>query len=167
MQSQTAVVVGATGLIGSSVVETLLNDTTFEKVRILVRKTLAVTNPKLEVQVVDFNNINELSEKIGKGDSIFCCVGTTQKKVKGDLEAYRKVDHDIPVNTAKIGLAKGFRKYLLVSSVGANEKASNFYLKLKGEVEKEIAAMPFESIHIFQPSMLMGERKEVRLGELI
>src|SRR5690242_8899902 len=167
MQSQTAVVIGATGLIGSNVVKTLLNDAAFEKVIVLVRKSFAVADAKLELQFVDFNNIDDLSQKIGKGDSIFCCVGTTQKKVKGDLNEYRKVDHDIPVNTARIALSKGFKKYLLVSSVGANANASNFYFKLKGEVEEEISAMPFESVHIFQPSMLMGERKEFRFGEVI
>jgi uncharacterized protein YbjT (DUF2867 family) len=167
MQSQTAVVIGATGLIGSKVVETLLKDTAFDRVRILVRKAFPVTSTKLEVQFVDFNNTGDLSQKIGKGDAIFCCVGTTQKKVKGDLNAYRKVDYDIPVNTARIALTNSFKKYLLVSSVGANAKSSNFYLKLKGEVEEEISAMLFESIHIFQPSMLLGQRKEFRFGELI
>jgi len=167
MQSQTAVVIGATGLIGSKAVETLLRDTAFDKVRILVRKAFPVTNTKLEVQFVDFNNTDDLSQKIGKGDAIFCCVGTTQKKVKGDLNAYRKVDYDIPVNTARIALTNSFKKYLLISSVGATAKSSNFYLKLKGEVEEEISAMPFESIHIFQPSMLLGQRKEFRFGELI
>ena len=111
MQSQTAVVIGATGLIGSKAVETLLRDTAFDKVRILVRKAFPVTNTKLEVQFVDFNNTDDLSQKIGKGDAIFCCVGTTQKKVKGDLNAYRKVDYDIPVNTARIALTNSFKKY--------------------------------------------------------
>jgi len=163
----TAVVVGATGLIGSNLVNTLLNDASFERVKVLVRKTFPVSNPKLEVLVIDFNNTNDLSQKIGTGDSIFCCIGTTQKKVKGDLNMYRKIDYDIPVNITGIASVNGFKKYLLVSSVGANAKSSNFYLKLKGEVEEEISTMRFESIHIFQPSMLLGQRKEFRFGERV
>jgi uncharacterized protein YbjT (DUF2867 family) len=167
MQSQTAVVIGATGLTGSHVVEVLLNDAAFHKIRVLVRKTFAVTHPKLEVQIVDFNNVNDVKVKMGKGDCMFCCVGTTQRNVKGDKDAYRKVDYDIPVNTARLASEAGFKKYLLVSAVGANAKSSAFYLKLKGEVEQAVSSFPFESIHIFQPSMLLGKRREFRLGELI
>ena len=83
MQSQTAVVIGATGLIGGHVVEELLNDETFSKVRVLVRKPYLITHPKLEIKMADFNNVNDYGPKMGEGDCIFCCVGTTQQKVKG------------------------------------------------------------------------------------
>ncbi|MBA4139442.1 MAG: NAD(P)H-binding protein, partial [Segetibacter sp.] len=164
MQPLTAIVLGATGLIGGQLVERLLNDDDFEKVKILVRRPVELANKKLEVQIVNFDNLADFRAKLGSGDCIFCCIGTTQKQVKGDKTAYRKVDFDIPVNAAKMGKDAGFKKYLLVSSVGAKASARNFYLKLKGEVEKAIAEQHFESFHVFRPSMLLGDRKEVRLG---
>lgn len=165
MNQQTAVVIGATGLIGQVVVEILLKDPSFNKVRILVRAKTGLTNPKLEEKIVDFNDMDDFSKKFGKGDVIFSCVGTTQKKVQGDKAAYKKVDFDIPVNAAKIGIENGFKKFMLVSSVGADENSKNFYLKLKGETENSLKAFPFESIGFFQPSILLGERNEYRSGE--
>lgn len=117
--------------------------------------------------MVNFDSHKEFRSKLGSGDCIFCCIGTTQNKVKGDKNAYRKVDFDIPVNAAKMGKDAGFKNYLLVSSVGANARSSNFYLQLKGEVEKKIAELNFASFHVFRPSILLGERKEFRLGEII
>jgi uncharacterized protein YbjT (DUF2867 family) len=167
MKPLTAVVLGATGLIGERLVTELLKDNAFEKVRILVRRPVDITNPKLEVQIVNFNNLVEFREKLGKGDCIFCCIGTTQKQVKGDKAAYRKVDFDIPLNAAKMAKDAGFKNYLLVSAVGANVSSNNFYLRLKGEVEKAISEQQFESFHVFRPSILLGKRKELRPAELI
>lgn len=167
MQPMNAVVLGATGLIGEQLTQQLLNDSAFSKVRILVRKPVNLSHPKLEVEIVNFENPAAFRNKLGQGNCIFCCVGTTQKKVKGDKVAYRKVDFDIPVNAAKIANDAGFTNYLLVSAVGANAHASNFYLKLKGKVEDEIAALHFDSFHTFRPSVLLGERKEFRFGEII
>ncbi len=167
MEAQTAVVLGATGLIGKCLIKELVNDSTFSTIKILVWKPLPVSHPKLVVQIVDFNNLEEVTIKMGNGDCIFCSVGTTQQKVKGNKDAYRKVDYDIQMDAARIGIAAGFKKFLLVSAVGANATSGNFYLRLKGEVEKEISTIPFESIHIFQPSVLLGKRNEFRAGELI
>lgn len=126
MATKTAVVIGASGLIGDLVTKKLLNDPDFLKVRILVRKPINLYHDKLETAVTDFNNLTDFSEKMGTGDCLFCCVGTTQKKVKGDKNAYRKVDYDIPVNGAKIGIALKFKQFLLVSAVGADADATNF-----------------------------------------
>ena len=167
MDKQTAVIIGATGLIGSLLVETLLNDDSFEKIRVLVRRPYEKQHPKLEVCVLDFNNLDDYANKLGIGDSIFCCIGTTQKKVNGDKAAYRKIDYDIAVNAAILGKKAGFTKYLLVSSLGADANAKGFYLKLKGEVETKIASIGFASFHIFRPSFLLGSRNEVRTGESI
>lgn len=167
MQSLTAVVLGATGLIGEQVVRQLLADTTFSKVRILVRRPVKLSHPKLEVEIVNFENFTEYRRRVGSGDCIFCCIGTTQKKVKGDKNAYRKIDVNIPVNAAKMGKDAGFTKYLLVSAVGADAHAKNFYLRLKGEAEREISDLNFNSFHAFRPSILLGERKEFRLAESI
>ena len=167
MQRQTAVVIGATGLIGSRLVELLVNDNAFSEVRILTRRSVSISHPKLAVQVVAFDNFHELKEKIGTCHSLFCCVGTTRKKVAGDKVAYRKVDFAIPVNSAHAAIENGVRRYLLVSSIGANPDSDNFYLKLKGETEQAITRLPFESMHIFRPSLLLGDRKEFRAGERI
>lgn len=163
----TAVVLGATGLVGEQLVRQLLNDTAFSKVRILVRRRVELSHPKLEAGIVNFENLVDYRKKLDHGDCIFCCIGTTLKKVKGDKKAYHKIDVEIPVNAAKMAKDAGFTKYLLVSSVGADARSKNFYLKLKGEVEREIAAVNFNSFHVFRPSMLLGERKEFRLAELI
>lgn len=167
MQAQTAVVLGATGLIGSLLTELLLNDPAFKSVRVLVRKPYSTQHAKLDVQLVSFDDINGFKNKLGTGDCIFCCVGTTQKKVKGDKAAYRRVDYDIPVNAARLASEAGFTKYLLVSAAGANAGSMNFYARLKGDVENAVKTFPFKSIHIFQPSILFGNRQEFRLGELI
>ncbi len=165
MQSLTAAVLGATGFIGEQLVQQLLSDTAFSKVRILVRRPVKLSHPKLEVEIVNFDNLTEYRHKLGRGDCIFCCIGTTQKKVKGDKNAYRKIDVDIPVNAAKMGKDAGFTNYLLVSAVGADAHSKNFYLRLKGEAEREIADLKFNSFHTFRPSILLGERKEFRLAE--
>lgn len=167
MQSLTAVVLGATGFIGEQLVQQLLNDAAFSKVRILVRRPVKLSHPKLEAEIVNFDNLAEYRYKLGRGDCIFCCIGTTQKKVKGDKNAYRKIDVDIPVNAAKMGKDAGFTNYLLVSAVGADAHSKNFYLRLKGEVEREIADLKFKSFHSFRPSILLGERKEFRLAEFL
>ena len=167
MTDQKAVVLGATGLIGSQVVDELLKDDSFSIVKVLTRRSLSIIHPKLLQEIVDFTNIDEYTDKFGQGDVIFCCVGTTQKNVKGDRLAYRKVDYDIPVNAAAIGISNNFKKFMIVSSVGADAGSSNFYLQLKGETENALKEFPFESIGIFQPSILLGNRAEVRAGEKV
>lgn len=167
MKEQTAVVIGATGLIGNHLINELLNDDDFTIIRILVRKPIAIQNPKLQQEVVDFNDENNFSEKVGSGDAIFCCVGTTIKKVKGDLKEYEKVDLHIPVNAAKIGVTNNFSKYLVISSAGANAKSKNFYLRIKGQMENAVKQFPYNRISIFRPGQLLGNRNEYRRGEKI
>lgn len=167
MEEQTAVVIGATGLIGGYLVNELLNDEQFSIIRILVRKQLPIEHPKLQQQVIDFTNITDYKNKFGNGDVIFCCIGTTMKKVKGDKNAYTKIDHDIPAKAAEIGIAEGYKKFVIISSVGANANSSNFYLQLKGKTEDAIKQFPFESIYIVRPSMLLGKRKESRPVEKV
>ena len=167
MKELTAVVIGATGLTGSLLVEELIKDSDFKTVRTLVRTPADINHPKLEQQIVNFNDLNDYTQKLGEGDVIFCCIGTTQKKVHKDKNAYKKVDYDIPVNAAEIGIAKGFKQFLIVLAIGANENSSNFYLNLKGKTENKIRQFPFVSIGIFQPSILNGNRKENRIVEHI
>lgn len=167
MHRKTAVVLGATGLIGQHLVQELLQNEYFSKVRILVRRPLTINHPKADIQVVNFNDEKDIAAKIDIGDVIFCCIGTTRKKVKGNKTEYRKVDYDIPIITARLGIQHGFNQFLIVSAIGANPIAANFYLQLKGCIEEDVTALPFESIHIFRPSILLGKREEFRLGENI
>ncbi|MGB3006241.1 MAG: NAD(P)H-binding protein [Chitinophagaceae bacterium] len=163
----TATIIGATGLIGNYLLEELLKDDYYDTVRILVRRPLDITHPKLEKKLVDFNDAESFRLALEGSDVIFCAVGTTQKKVKGDKVAYRKVDYDIPVNAAKLGRLCGCETFILVSSIGANSQSNNFYLKLKWEVEEAVKAVGLKSVYIMRPSVLLGDRKEFRLGEKI
>jgi uncharacterized protein YbjT (DUF2867 family) len=163
----TATLIGATGLIGGYLLEELLKDDHFDTVRILIRRPFELNHPKLEKKLVDFTDEESFRLALEGSDVVFCAVGTTQKKVKGDKAAYRKVDHDIPVNAARFCKMTGCERFVIVSSVGANRISNNFYLKLKGEVEDAVKAVGLKSVHIMRPSMLLGNRKEFRLGEKI
>lgn len=165
MAAQTAVLLGATGLVGSFVLEELLNDAFFSEVRVLVRKPITRVHPKLQIVIVDFNNYDDYKSKLGTGNCIFCCIGTTNANVKGNKAEYRKIDFDIPVNAARFGKENGFQQFLLVSAIGANAKSGIFYSRLKGEVEEAIGTFSFQSFHVFRPSFLLGNRSEKRTGE--
>ena len=163
----TATIIGATGLIGGCLLEQLLQDNYFDTVRILIRKPLDITHPKLEKKLVDFTNAEIYRLALEGSDVVFCSIGTTQKKVKGDKEAYRKIDYDITVNAVKFCKLNGCERFVFVSAVGANSKSKNFYLRLKGEIEDAVKAVGLKHVHIMQPSLLLGKRKEFRLGEKI
>ena len=163
----TATIIGATGLIGNHLLEELLKDNYYDTVRILVRRPYEFSHSKLEKKLVDFSDGDSILVAIANSDVVFCAIGTTQQKVKGDKEAYRKVDYDIAVNAARFCKITGCEKFVLVSSVGANSKSNNFYLKLKGEIEEAVKAVGLKTVHIMRPSVLLGERKEFRLAEKI
>src|SRR4249920_248078 len=123
----TATIIGATGLIGGYLLEELLKDDHYDMVRILVRRPLELTHPRLEKKLVDFADAESFRLALEGSDIVFCAIGTTQKKVKGDKTAYRKVDYDIAVNAARFCKMTGCSTFILVSSVGANSKSNNFY----------------------------------------
>jgi uncharacterized protein YbjT (DUF2867 family) len=163
----TATLIGATGLIGNYLLEELLKDDFYHTVRILIRRPLELIHPKLEKKLVDFADAESFRLALEGSDVVFCTIGTTRKKVKGDREAYRKVDYDITVNAAGYCKLNGCETFVFVSAVGANSKSNNFYLKLKGEVEDAVKAVELKSVHIMRPSVLLGDRKEFRLGEKV
>ena len=163
----TATLVGATGLIGSFLLEELLNDPYFDTVRILIRRPLDITRLKLEKKIVDFNDSDSLLVALSNSDVMFCAIGSTMKKVKGDKEAYRKIDFDIPVKLARFCKMTGCEKFILVSSAGSNSKSRNFYQRLKGETDEAVKSVGLETVHIMRPSLLLGGRKEFRPGENI
>ncbi len=115
----TATLIGATGLIGNYLLEEILNDPFYDTVRILIRRPLDINHPKLEKKIVDFNDSDSLLVALSNSDVVFCSIGSTMKKVKGDKEAYRKIDFDIPVHLARFCKMTGCEKFILVSSLGA------------------------------------------------
>jgi uncharacterized protein YbjT (DUF2867 family) len=163
----TATLIGATGLIGGYLLDELLNDPFYDRVRILIRRPMDFTHPKLEKKIVDFNDNDSLLVALNNSDVIFCAIGTTTKKVKGDKADYRKIDFDIPVKLSRFCKMTGCEKFILVSSVGANSKSNVFYLKLKGETDEAVKEAGLRIVHIMRPSTLLGERKESRLAENI
>jgi len=163
--SKKAILLGASGLIGSHLLQLLLASSKFSSITIFVRKPLGIKNEKLTEIITDFSQISKLKELI-TGDFVFSCLGSTKSKTP-DLKEYRRIDHDIPVEVAGFAAENSVRQFHLVSSLGANPKASNFYTKMKGETEEDIKQIQIPSIHIYQPSLLRGERKENRLFEKI
>lgn len=165
MQIHTVSLLGATGLIGQQLLQLLTEDSRYQHIRVLSRRPLAIDHPKVKVIVLDFEDEQAFREALGNSQQIFCSVGTTQARVKGDLTAYRKVDYDIPVRAATIGSESGCQHFSLVSSVGADSHSNNFYLKLKGAVEEAVQQQQISSLAIFRPSMLLGKRQEFRPAE--
>lgn len=161
--AKTAIIIGASGLVGNEVLKLLLTDDRFNKVNVFVRKPLPVNHPKLEQHVIDFDLIYKSTDLV-KGDVLFCCLGTTIKTA-GSKDEFKKVDYSYPLAFAKIAKQNEVKKFLIISSIGANNTSSNFYLKVKGDIEKELEKLKFESLIIARPSMLLGDRKEFRLGE--
>jgi uncharacterized protein YbjT (DUF2867 family) len=160
--SRVALVAGSTGLIGNQLLELLLNDSYYSKIIALSRKTLPITNPKLENIVLEVDQLGSYPQL--KADDVFCCLGTTMKQA-GSKAAFRKVDFDYPLKVAKTLKDNGAQQFLLVSALGANKNSSIFYNQVKGEVEEAIASVDFKALHIFRPSLLLGSRKEQRSGE--
>ncbi len=160
---KTALVIGATGLIGKHLTIKLLKSNFYEKVKVLVRKPLDINHPNLEQIIVDFDNLD--TSKI-IADDVFCCLGTTMKKA-GSKPAFYKVDFTYPLEVAKAALSNGAKQYLIVTAMGADEKSMIFYNRVKGEIEKALSDLHYPTLLIFRPSMLIGERDETRLGEKI
>jgi uncharacterized protein YbjT (DUF2867 family) len=158
-----AILFGASGLIGDSLLQQLLLSDHYTEVLVVVRKHLNIQHPKLKQLEVDFDQLNHYASQI-QGDVVFCCLGTTKKKTP-DQEQYKKIDHKYPIDAGWIAYTNGASQYHLVSALGANVNSKIFYTKLKGEVEHDLKAIPFKGIHIYRPSLLDGFRKEYRMGE--
>lgn len=158
-----AILLGASGLIGGELLNLLLADSNYSKVKIIVRKELPIKNEKLEQIIADFSTIEANKDKLN-ADVVFSCLGSTKKKTP-DLKEYYQIDHDYPLLVGKLAKDQGVNSFHIVSSLGANSSSSTFYLKMKGETENDIAKLGFKSLHIYQPSLLTGERNEKRLLE--
>ena len=161
--SKKAVIAGASGLIGSKLLHLLLHEPYYDEVLILVRKELPVSHKSLVQLVIDFDKLDDHAAAI-TGHAVFCCLGSTRKKTP-DLAVYRKIDHDYPLKLAQLAKQNSVEQYHLVSAIGANSRSSNFYTKMKGETEADIEKVGMKCLHIYQPSVLTGGRKESRPTE--
>jgi uncharacterized protein YbjT (DUF2867 family) len=164
-RKKTAVILGATGLVGNELVNILIQQQNYEKIHLLVRRPPDSHDPVCEVHVVDFEQLYSYRELFQVTD-VFCCLGTTIKKAKSK-EAFRKVDYEYPVEAAKMACESGAEKFLMITAMGSNPKSRIFYNQVKGEVEESIRKLTIPSIHIFRPSLLLGKREEFRFGEKI
>lgn len=160
-----AIVIGATGLIGTELVKQLLEDAAFESVMVLVRKSTGVKAEKLEEVLVDFDNLAPSAGEL-KGDVLFSTLGTTLKTA-GSKERQYEIDYGMQFNSAKFARENGVNKLVLLSSAGADAASSIFYSKMKGELDEAVEKLGFQKVAIIRPSMLVGDRKEFRLSEKI
>lgn len=162
---KSAIVIGATGLIGKQLLMQLLADESFDAVKVFTRRTTGVNHVKLTEFIVDLGEIENSANDLN-GDVLFSTLGTTLKTA-GSKEAQYAIDFDMQFNTAKIAATNGVKNLVLLSSAGANSKSSIFYSRMKGELDDAVQKLGFESVHIIRPSMLAGDREEFRWTEKI
>jgi uncharacterized protein YbjT (DUF2867 family) len=160
---RTALLAGATGLVGGHCLELLLHDDAYGQVTVLGRRELGTTHRKLVQRVVDFDRLAEFGD-IPRVDDVFCCLGTTMRQA-GSEEAFRRVDFTYVYELARLASRHRAGQFLLVSALGANRQSRVFYNRVKGEVEEAVRKLPFDGVHIFRPSLLLGDRRESRPGE--
>jgi uncharacterized protein YbjT (DUF2867 family) len=160
---RTALLVGATGLVGEECLRLLLADPEWVGVTTFSRRRILLSNPKLVARMVDFDRLGQLSG-FPRVSDVFCCLGTTIARAGSQSEFY-KVDFTYVTETARLAAVSGARQILLVSAVGADPSSHIFYSRVKGEVEEAVKRLPYDGIHIFRPSILSGHRAERRPGE--
>ena len=160
-----ALLFGASGLVGSHLLNQLISNNNYSKIKLFVRSTIEIDDPKMEIIQTDFNNLENHKEDI-KGDDCFFCIGTT-KKNSPDKKEYKRVELDVPKQIAQIAKSNSVNSFVFVSSGYADPKSSGDYLKFKGEVEEELKRLNFSKLGIMRPSFLLGDRKEKRVGEKI
>ena len=162
-----AVLFGGTGLTGGCILDLLKYDSDFKSIIVVSRKTLIHSSNKISNKVIDFSNPFEIESCIKQDSIVFSCIGTTQAQVKGDKKKYRAIDFDITLNIAHACKKLNAKKFLFISSGGANSSSSNFYLKLKGEIEDAVMKVKNNSLFILKPSLLLGRRNNSRFIENI
>lgn len=161
---RSALVVGATGLVGSALVKLLCESEKYVAVNVISRRELTYTHPKLNVKVREFDQIADQDMEFAH--EIFCCLGTTIKKAGSRLE-FEKVDFEYPLSIAALAKNRGVAHFIVISAMGANENAPAYYNRVKGRLENELIEMNFPQLSIVRPSLITGDRQEFRLGESI
>ena len=164
-QTTSALIAGASGLVGGHLLRRLLAQRSYARVEILVRRALPLTHARLIQRIVDFDRLDAGAVAVDT-DTLFCCLGTTIKRA-GSQDAFRRVDHDYPLTLARLAKSAGARQFLMVSALGADARSSLFYSRVKGETERDIAALGFPKSVFMRPSLLLGERPDRRPGEKV
>lgn len=162
---KTAIILGATGLTGSLVLEQLLSDERYDKIKLFSRSASGISHPKVEEFLVDLLNLVDAKADF-IGDEVYCCIGTTKKKTPNQ-DNYKAIDYGIPVAAAKLCKANGINAIAVVSAIGANPKSSIFYNRTKGEMEQDVLKEGIERTYILRPSFIGGNRQEKRAGEKV
>ena len=162
---KTALLFGSSGLVGGHLLNQLIKDTNYSKIKLFVRSAPEISDPKVEIIKTDFSNLQNHKEDI-KGDDCFVCIGTT-KKNSPDKDEYKRVELDIPKEVAKIAKSNLVNSFIFVSALYANPKSSGDYVRFKGLVEQELKELNFPKLGIMRPSFLIGNRKEKRVSETI
>lgn len=160
---KSAIILGATGLTGSYVLDKLLANNNYDKITVFSRRELEVKHDKLEVVVCDLLNLEEQKDKF-KADEVYVCIGTTNMKTP-NKKLYRDIDFGIPVTAAQLCRENMIDTIAVMSSLGASASSSVFYPKIKGEMENSVLEMELPNTYLLRPSMIMGPRKERRFGE--
>ena len=160
---KTALVFGSTGLVGGHLLDQLIKNENYNKIKLFVRSEIIINDLKVEIVKTDFNNIEKHKEEM-TGDHCYFCIGTT-KQNSPDKDEYRRVELDLPKQIAQITKSNSVNSFVFVSSGYADPNSSGDYLKFKGLVEEELKRLSFNKLGIMRPSFLIGDRKEKRLGE--
>ena len=165
MMNKTAIVFGATGLVGRELLYELIKDVRYKAVKVFTRRELHIEHIKLIENIVDVENVDEYGDEI-KGDDLFICLGTTRAKA-GSVKRVEELDRTLPFRISKAALLNGVKNIAVVSSIGANPESRNYYYRIKGMMEKDIISMDFSRKLVLRPSILLGKRDEVRVFEAI
>ena len=158
---------GPTGLIGNEILKLLENDSDFEKINVVSRRPVELKSKKSNLNIIDFKDFNSYLNVIDGSDVVLAAIGTTQSKVGFNKKKYREIDFDIISNTVKACKEKNVKHFSFVSSAGADINNKSFYLKLKGEIEKEVESKQLNSSTVYRPSLLLGNRNQNRFGEKV
>jgi uncharacterized protein YbjT (DUF2867 family) len=161
--NNTALIAGATGLVGSKLLTLLLDSNKYQRVIAITRKPLEVSHHKLENIISNFEDLEATAEKL-KADDVFCCLGTTMKQA-GSKAAFKKVDYEYVIRLATLSKSNNAKQFLLISAMGANKNSWIYYNKIKGLTEDKLQELGFKSLYILRPSLIIGERNEKRTGE--
>lgn len=164
-KDKVALVFGSTGLVGSALVDKLINSESFSLVKLFVRKKSGNTHAKVQEIEVDFDKLSDVASDL-IGDILYICLGTTMAKA-GSKEAFYKVDYTYCYEAARLSAENRVGQVVLISSLGADPTSMVYYSKVKGEIERDISKLNFDGVNIVRPSLLLGDRKENRLGEKI
>jgi len=162
---KTAIIIGATGLTGGILLDILIRDDSFDKIKLFSRSSAGLNDSKVEEYIIDMFQLEKYTDQF-KADVVYCCIGTTKSKTP-DKDLYRKIDYGIPLAAAKLSKTNNIKTFIVISALGADSNSKVFYNKTKGEMERDVLKQNIENTYILQPSLIVGDRNESRLGESV